>query len=58
MSVSKMGPRGNPKCGRIVINMSGVELGKAVSNIGLRTHKGAKGEGFGGNTGENIKRVS
>ena len=53
-----MGPRGNPKCGRIVINMSGVELGKAVSNIGLRTHKGAKGEGFGGNTGENIKRVS
>jgi hypothetical protein len=38
MSVSKMGPRGNPKCGGIIINMLGAELG--------------------GNTGENIKRVS
>jgi hypothetical protein len=56
--MSEMTPRGNPKFGGIAISTSEMELSKAVSKIGLRTHKGAKGKGFGGNAGKNIKRVS
>jgi hypothetical protein len=58
MSVSEMILRGDPEFGRITVSMSGTELSKAVSSIRPRAHKGAKGSGFGGNTGENIKRVS
>jgi hypothetical protein len=58
MSMSEMTPRGNPKFGRIAISISEMELGKAVSRIGPRMHKGVKGKGFGGNMGENIKRMS
>ena len=50
--------RGNPKFGGITISTSETELGKVVSSIQLRTHKGVKGKGFGGDAGKNIKRVS
>jgi len=53
-----MTSRGDPEFGRIAVSTSGMELSKAVSSIRPRVHKGAKGSGFGGNTGENIKRVS
>jgi len=50
--------RGNPELSGIAISMSGTELGEAVSSIRPRAHKGTKSRGFGGNAGENIKRVS
>jgi hypothetical protein len=34
------------------------ELSKAVSSVWPRAHKGTKGNGFGGNAGEDIKRMS
>ena len=56
--MGEMAMRGDPEFGRIAVSMPGVELGKAVSSIQPRAHKRAKGNGFGGNTGENVKRVS
>ena len=56
--MSEMTLRGNPKFGGIAISMLGMELGKVVSSIQPRTHKGVKGKGFGGDMGKNIKRVS
>ena len=56
--MGKMATRGDPEFGRIAVSMPGVELGKAVSSIQPRAHKGAKGNGFRGNMGENIKGVS
>jgi hypothetical protein len=35
-----------------------MELGEAMGSIQPGAYKGAKGKGFGGNTGENVKRVS
>jgi hypothetical protein len=35
-----------------------MEVGKAVSSVWPVAHKGAKGNGFGGNTREDIKGVS
>ena len=35
--------------------MSRVELGRAVRSVWPRAHKGAKGNGFRGNTGKDIK---
>jgi hypothetical protein len=34
------------------------ELGEMMGSIWPRAHKRAKGNGFRGNTGENVKRVS
>jgi hypothetical protein len=56
--MSKVTPRGNPKLGGIPISTSGVELSKAMSGIGLRAHKRAKGKGFRGNIGKNVQRMS
>jgi hypothetical protein len=58
MSMSKMAPQGNPELGWIPISMSGMELSKALSGIGLGMHKRAKGERFGGNVGKNVQRMS
>jgi hypothetical protein len=38
--------------------VTGAELGKVVSSIRPSTHKGANGNGFGGNAGEDIKGMS
>jgi len=35
-----------------------VELGEAMSSVWPAEHEGSKGNGFRGNTGEDIKRVS
>jgi len=56
--MSKMATRGDPGLSRVTISSSGVELGKAMSSIQPRLHKGAKGNRFGGNVGENIKGMS
>jgi hypothetical protein len=58
MSMSEMTLRGNPELGRVIISMLEMELSEAVSSIQPRAHKRVKGNGFRGNMGENIKRVS
>jgi hypothetical protein len=52
--VSKVALWGNPELSGIPVSASGMELSKAMSGIGPRAHKGAKGEGFGGNAGKNL----
>jgi len=52
-----MAPRSEPEFCVIAIGMLRVELGKAVSSIRPRAHKGAKGDGFGGNARKDIKRM-
>jgi len=56
--MSKMAPRSKPKLCGVSISASGTELGKAVSGIRPAAHKGAKGNGFGGNTRKDIKGMS
>jgi hypothetical protein len=58
MGVSEVAPRGEPELCVLSVSMSRVELGEAMGSIWPRAHKGAKGKGFGGNTGKDIKRVS
>jgi hypothetical protein len=58
MGVSKMAPRGKPKLHTISVSVLRVELSKAVSSIWPGAHKGAKGNGFRGNAGKNIKGMS
>ena len=53
-----MASRGNIELEKVPVSMSGIELGETVSTIGPRAHKGAKGEGFRGNMGENVKGMS
>ena len=53
-----MASRSEPEFCVVAISTTGVELSEAVSSIQPRAHKRAKGNGFGGNTGENVKRVS
>jgi hypothetical protein len=58
MGVSKMALRGKPKLCGVSISASRAELSKAVSSIWPGVHKGAKGNGFRGNAGKNIKGMS
>jgi hypothetical protein len=58
MSMSKMPSRGKPELCGVSISTPGAEVGKAVSSIWPMAHKGAKGNGFGGNAREDIKRMS
>jgi hypothetical protein len=58
MSVSKMPSRGEPELCGVSVSALGTELGKAMSSIWLTAHKRAKGNGFRGNAGKDIKRVS
>jgi len=53
-----MTARSNPKLARVAISASGMELGEAVGSVGPRAHEGAKSNGFRGNAGKDIKRVS
>ena len=58
MGVSKMAPRGKPKLCGITVSASGAELSKMVHSIWPGAHEGAKGNGFRGNTGEDVKGMS
>ena len=53
-----MAPRGKPKLCGVSISTSRPELGKAMSSVWPTAHKGAEGNGFGGNTGKDIKGMS
>jgi hypothetical protein len=57
MSMSKVALRGEPEFRGISVSTSGAELCEAMGSVRPRTHKGMKGERFGGNAGENVKRV-
>ena len=56
--MSKMAPRSKPEFCVIAIGMSGVELSEVMSSIWPGAHKRMKSNGFRGNVGENVKRVS
>ena len=58
MGVSEVALRGKPKLCGVTISTSRAELGEAVSSIRPAAHKGANGNGFGGNAGKDIKRMS
>jgi hypothetical protein len=58
MGISEVAPRGKPKLCRVSISASGVELVKVMSGIQPAAYKGAKGNGFGGNAGKDIKGMS
>jgi hypothetical protein len=58
MGVSKMPSRGEPELCGISISASGMELGKMMSSVWPTAHKGAEGNGFGGNARKDIKGVS
>jgi hypothetical protein len=53
-----MALRGKPELGRVSIGVSGVELSKVVGSIRPGVHKRAESNGFWGNTGEDVKRMS
>jgi hypothetical protein len=53
-----MRSRGNPEHGWIAVSLSRTELSEVVSSVRPEAHKGVEGNRFGGNTGENVKRVS
>jgi hypothetical protein len=58
MGMSEMAARGEEELCVISISVSRAELSKAMSSVWPTTHKGAKGNGLGGNTREDIKGVS
>jgi hypothetical protein len=58
MSMSEMALRGKPELCGVSISASGLELGEAVSSIWLAAHERAKGNGFRGNAGEDVKGMS
>jgi hypothetical protein len=58
MGISEVASRGKPQLYGVSINTSRAELSKAMSSVRPRAHKGAKGNGFGGNAGKDIKGVS
>ena len=56
--MSKVPSRGEPELCGISISASGAEIGKVMSSIWPMAHKGAKGNGFRGNTRKDVKGVS
>ena len=56
--MSEVAPRGEEEFCVVPVSASGMELSKAMGNIWPTAHEGAKGNGFGGNVGEDIKGVS
>jgi hypothetical protein len=58
MGMSKVASRGKPELCRVSISAIGPELSKVMSSIQPAAHKGANGNGFRGNTGEDIKGMS
>jgi hypothetical protein len=58
VGVSEMAPRGEEELCVVTVSVLRMELSKAVGSIRPMAHEGAKGNGFGGNAGEDIKGVS
>ena len=58
MGVSEMASRGEEELCVIPVSTSRMELSKAMGSIWPTAHERAKGNGFGGNVGEDIKGVS
>jgi hypothetical protein len=58
MSVTKMAPRGKEEFCIVTVSASRTELSEAVGSVWPTAHEGAKGNGFGGNTGEDVKGMS
>jgi hypothetical protein len=58
MSVSKVAPRGKPKLCGISVSTTRAKLGEAMGSVRPVAHKGLKGNGFRGNTREDVKRMS
>jgi len=58
VGVSEMAPRGEKELCVVTVSALRTELSKAVGSIRPTAHEGAKGNGFGGNAGEDIKGVS
>ena len=55
VGISEVARRGKPKLCGVSISVLGMEVSKVVSSIWLAAHKGAKGNGFGGYMGKDIK---
>ena len=53
-----MATRGKPELSEVIVTTSGIELGEAMGSIWPTAHEGVKGNGFGGNSREDIKGVS
>jgi hypothetical protein len=58
MGVSEMATRGEEEFCIIPVSATGSEFSKPMGSIWPAAHVGAKGNGFGGNTGEDVKGVS
>ena len=56
--MSEVAPRGKEELCVVSISALRMELSKAMGSIRPTAHEGAKGNGFGGNVGEDIKGVS
>ena len=56
--MSEMASRGKPEFHGILVSVLRAELSKVVSSIQPAVHKRAEGNGFRGNTREDIKRMS
>jgi hypothetical protein len=55
MSMSKVAPRSKPELCRVSVSTLRAELSKVVSSVRPGAHKRAKGNGFRGNAGKDIK---
>ena len=55
--MSEVAPRGEEEFCIVSVSASRMELSKVMGSIWPMAHEGLKGNGFGGNTGEDIKRV-
>jgi hypothetical protein len=58
MGMSEVTSRGKEELCIVSVSASRMELSKAMGSIWPTAHERADGNGFGGNTGEDIKRVS
>ena len=56
--MSEVAPRGEEELCVVSVSALRMELSKAMGSIRPTVHEGAKGNGFGGNMGEDIKGVS
>jgi hypothetical protein len=57
MGVGEVAARGEEELCVVPVSASGTELSEAMGSIWPTTHKRAKGNGFGGNAGKDIKGV-
>ena len=56
--MSKVPSRGEPELCVISVSALGAELSEAMSSVQPGAHKGAKSNGFRGNTRKDVKRMS